>query len=60
MAAWMLSNFGNRDLKEKYLPKITNMDYIASYCLTEAGSGSDAASMKTKISFYHKDNTLMK
>ena len=56
MAAWMLSNFGNRDLKEKYLPKITNMDYIASYCLTESGSGSDAASMKTKAT-YHKDNT---
>ena len=56
MAAWMLSNFGNQEIKEKYLSKIINMDFIASYCLTEAGSGSDAASMKTKAKHY-KDNT---
>ncbi|MBF95773.1 MAG: Acyl-CoA dehydrogenase [Alphaproteobacteria bacterium MarineAlpha9_Bin4] len=55
MAAWMLSNFGNKQIKEKYLSKIINMDSIASYCLTEAGSGSDAAAMKTKAK-HHKDN----
>ena len=56
MAAWMLSNFGNQEIKEKYLSKIIDMDFIASYCLTEAGSGSDAAGMKTKAK-QHKDNT---
>ena len=55
MTAWMLSNFGNKEIKNKYLKKVTNMNLIASYCLTEAGSGSDAAGMKTKAK-YHKDN----
>tara|TARA_B100001248_G_C27387868_1_gene460664 strand:- start:1392 stop:2552 length:1161 start_codon:yes stop_codon:yes gene_type:complete len=55
MTAWMLSNFGNEEIKNKYLKKVTNMNLIASYCLTEAGSGSDAAGMKTKAK-YHKDN----
>ena len=55
MTAWMLSNFGNNEIKNKYLKKVTNMNLIASYCLTEAGSGSDAAGMKTKAK-YHKDN----
>ena len=55
MAAWMLSKFGTQELKSKYMSKIITMDNIASYCLTEAGSGSDAAAMKTKaINF--KDN----
>ena len=55
MTAWMLSNFGDKEIKNKYLKKVTNMNLIASYCLTEAGSGSDAAGMKTKAK-YHKDN----
>ena len=56
MTAWMLSNYGGQKLKDKYLSKIIKMDNIASYCLTEAGSGSDSAAMKTKAS-YHKNNT---
>ena len=59
MAAWMLSKFGDNDLKKKYMPKIITMDNIASYCLTEAGSGSDAAAMKTKA-VYFKDNISYK
>ena len=55
MTAWMLSNFGDKEIKNKYLKKVTNMNLIASYCLTEAGSGSDAVGMKTKAK-YHKDN----
>ena len=39
----MLSKFGTQELKSKYMSKIITMDNIASYCLTEAGSGSDAA-----------------
>ena len=59
MATWMLSSFGNNEIKKKYLSKLVNMEFIASYCLTEAGSGSDAASMQTKAKF-HKDNTSYK
>ncbi|WP_209348473.1 acyl-CoA dehydrogenase family protein [Pontixanthobacter sp. CEM42] len=47
MAAWMIDQFGSAELKEKYLPDLVTMDKIASYALTEPGSGSDAAGFKT-------------
>ncbi len=47
MAAWMIDTFGGDDLKARYLPDLVSMDKIASYCLTEPGSGSDAAALKT-------------
>ena len=48
MAAWMIDRFGSQGVKDKYLPSLVTMDRIASYCLTEPGSGSDAAALKTK------------
>ncbi|UZK70650.1 acyl-CoA dehydrogenase family protein [Sphingomonas sp. S1-29] len=48
MAAWMLDRFGSADLKARYLSKLTTMDWIASYALTEPSSGSDAAALKTR------------
>jgi acyl-CoA dehydrogenase len=48
MAAWMIDSFGSEELKARYLPDLVTMDKIASYCLTEPGSGSDAAALKTK------------
>jgi alkylation response protein AidB-like acyl-CoA dehydrogenase len=48
MAAWMIDTFGSDELKGRYLPDLVTMDKIASYCLTEPGSGSDAAALKTK------------
>lgn len=48
MVAWMIDQFGNAEQHQKYLPKLMTMDHLASYCLTEPGSGSDAASLKTK------------
>ncbi len=48
MASWMIDRFGAAAVKEKYLPSLVTMDRIASYCLTEPGSGSDAAALKTK------------
>jgi len=48
MASWMIDRFGREELRKKWLPKLTQMDLVASYCLTEPGSGSDAASLKTK------------
>jgi alkylation response protein AidB-like acyl-CoA dehydrogenase len=47
MAAWMIDRFGAQPLKGKYLPDLVTMDKIASYCLTEPSSGSDAAALKT-------------
>lgn len=48
MAAWMIDSYGSDALKAAYLPDLIPMTRIASYCLTEAGAGSDAASLKTK------------
>jgi len=47
MASWMIDRFGSEALRHKYLPRLTTMELIASYCLTEPGSGSDAAAMRT-------------
>ena len=47
MASWMIDRFGSAELKAGYLPDLVTMERIASYCLTEPGSGSDAAALKT-------------
>ena len=47
MASWMIDRFGSNDLRQRYRPRLTTMELIASYCLTEPGSGSDAANMRT-------------
>jgi len=47
MASWMIDRFASEDLRARYLPRLTTMELIASYCLTEPGSGSDAVSMRT-------------
>ncbi|ANI79443.1 acyl-CoA dehydrogenase family protein [Sphingobium sp. EP60837] len=48
MAAWMIDRFGGQGVKDKYLPSMVTMDRMGSYCLTEAGAGSDAAALKTR------------
>ena len=48
MASWMIDRFGGAGVKEKYLPQLVTMEKLASYCLTEPGSGSDAAGLKTQ------------
>lgn len=47
MATWMIDSFGSDDLRGRYVPRLTTMELIASYCLTEPGSGSDAAGLRT-------------
>jgi len=47
MASWMIDRFGGDAVKAKFLPDLVTMDKMASYCLTEPGSGSDAAALKT-------------
>ena len=48
MVAWMVDHFGNDDIRYRFVPGLTKMDLMASYCLTEPGAGSDAASLKTE------------
>src|ERR1700739_1419759 len=48
MAAWMIDRFGNEAQRARFLPKLMSMEHFASYCLTEPGSGSDAAALKTR------------
>ena len=48
MAAWMIDAFGDDAQRKKWLPKLCTMEYLASYCLTEPGSGSDAAALRTR------------
>jgi alkylation response protein AidB-like acyl-CoA dehydrogenase len=47
MCSWMIDRFGSDELRQRYLPRLTTMELIASYCLTEPGAGSDAASLRT-------------
>src|ERR1700761_1989284 len=48
MASWMIDRFGSDEQRKRFLPKMTTMEKIASYCLPEPGSGSDAAALKTR------------
>ena len=43
-----ITYFGNAAQKKKYLPRLAPAELMAAYCLSEAGSGSDALGMKTK------------
>jgi len=47
MATWMIDCFGDDEIKARFLPQLVGMEQIASYALTEPGSGSDAAALKT-------------
>jgi len=48
MVAWMIDTYGSADARRRFLPKLCSMEHFASYCLTEPGAGSDAASLTTK------------
>ncbi len=48
MCAAMIDRYGSDDLKARFLPPALSMDMVLSYCLTEPGSGSDAAALKTR------------
>jgi alkylation response protein AidB-like acyl-CoA dehydrogenase len=47
MSGWMIDRFGSEEQRQQWLPDLTSMAKIASYCLTEPGSGSDAAALST-------------
>ncbi|KAJ9465122.1 Isobutyryl-CoA dehydrogenase [Diplonema papillatum] len=48
MCCWMVDRFGTEEQRERILPDVCSMENLMSYCLTEPGSGSDAASLRTK------------
>src|SRR5438876_2225173 len=48
MSSWMIDAYGNDTQRQKWLPKLCTMELLASYCLTEPGSGSDAAALRTR------------
>jgi len=48
MCAWMIDSFGTDEQRRTWLPKMCAMETLASYCLTEPGSGSDAAALRTR------------
>jgi len=47
MVAWMIDRFGREEQRRRWLPDLCSMARFASYCLTEPGAGSDAASLRT-------------
>ena len=48
MASWMIDSYGSDAQRRKWLPRLCTMELVASYCLTEPGSGSDAAALRTR------------
>ena len=48
MCAAMVAKYAGDETRERWLPKMATMEAITSYCLTEPGSGSDAAALRTR------------
>src|SRR5829696_9254522 len=48
MAAWMIDRFASDEQRRMWVPGLCTMEHLASYCLTEPGAGSDAASLSTR------------
>ncbi|MBO9430051.1 acyl-CoA dehydrogenase family protein [Sulfitobacter sp. R18_1] len=58
MCAKMLDTFASDEMKERVMPKVLTMETVLSYCLTEPGSGSDAAALKTRCERSNEGYTL--
>ncbi len=58
MCARMIDSYGSEEVKARILPKALTMEIILSYCLTEPGSGSDAAALKTRAERTNDGYTL--
>lgn len=63
MATWMIASWGTQALKDQWCPELVTGEKLASYCLTEPGSGSDAAALRTKAvkdgDFYRVNGSKM-
>lgn len=58
MCAKMIDAFASDEMKARVLPKAMTMETVLSYCLTEPGSGSDAAALKTRAERTNEGYTL--
>ncbi len=58
MCAWMIDSFGSEEQRHRWLPQMCAMETLASYCLTEPGSGSDAAALSTRAARTNEGWTL--
>jgi alkylation response protein AidB-like acyl-CoA dehydrogenase len=58
MCAWMIDSFGSDEQRARWLPELVNAQCFASYCLTEPGSGSDAAALATRAAEEDEDLVL--
>ncbi|WP_370252724.1 acyl-CoA dehydrogenase family protein [Nioella sp.] len=58
MCGGMIDKFGSDDTKAKWLPDLCSMEKVFSYCLTEPGSGSDAAALRTRADRTNEGYTL--
>ena len=58
MCGGMIDKFGSAEAKARWLPDLCSMDKIYSYCLTEPGSGSDAAALRTRAARTNEGWTL--
>ncbi len=54
MCAHMITAYGSEALRDRHLPKVVTMEAIVSYCLTEPGSGSDAAALRTRADAHQR------
>src|SRR5277367_563113 len=48
MTSWLIDAFGTEEQRKAWLPRLCTMEFLASYCLTEPGAGSDAAALATR------------
>lgn len=48
MVVWMIDSFGNDEQRAQWVPQLSSMEALGSYCLTEPGAGSDAAALSTR------------
>jgi alkylation response protein AidB-like acyl-CoA dehydrogenase len=48
MTAWLIDAYGTDEQRQRFLPRLCTMEFLASYCLTEPGAGSDAAALTTR------------
>lgn len=58
MCGGMIDKFGSEETKAKWLPDLCTMEKVFSYCLTEPGSGSDAAALRTRAERTNEGYTL--
>lgn len=58
MCGGMIDKFGSEEARQRWLPDLCAMTRVFSYCLTEPGSGSDAAALKTRAEKTNEGYTL--